>query len=220
MAESEHKQPDQLRTGNWFRFRLGSLFGLVSAICLLLWVDVARENRRRGVLEELQRVGGAVEFRAEAGDRARRLANVIARALGKAERREVAMVYLDNCSGVNAQLLGKLSAFPELDKLSLNMLPVGDDVFKGLPQLANLKELSLRDTPISDDAIREIVHMRGLEHLDLGWTNVTDLGAAHLSALPELRSVVLSRSKVTERGANTLRQALPKCQVIYSDIGF
>ena len=87
----------------------------------------------------------------------------------------------------------------------------------GLAHLGGLSELQILDlanTRITDRGLASIRGLTRLHTLFLDRTQVTDSGLAQLSGLSGLRQVVLIGALVTSVGIESLKRALPKCDVI------
>jgi hypothetical protein len=137
--------------------------------------------------------------------------------------------------------LENLRDLPRLRKLGLNRTKITDTGSRHLKHLAELKELDLsetritgismndlsglrhltsmclNDTKVSDGGLEQIAGLRQLEELSLERTEITDRGLEHLKKLTNLKVLDLyfNYPGVTDAGIESLRRALPKCEIEY-----
>lgn len=97
--------------------------------------------------------------------------------------------------------------------LNLARTKVTDDGLKALEPLKNLRRLHLENTKIGDAGLSHVKDLTNLEYLNLYATQVTDSGLSQLEGLKNLRSLYLWQTKVTPAGVETLKKALPHCQI-------
>jgi Leucine Rich repeat len=81
--------------------------------------------------------------------------------------------------------------------------------------LRNLEELNLDYTTVDAKSFAAFQGMPKLRELHLDSADVGDESVDVLASMPSLQSVNLYHTTVTETGAKKLREALPKCQVIW-----
>jgi hypothetical protein len=96
-----------------------------------------------------------------------------------------------------------LCAAPEITNADLIQLTAFPD----------LEDLTLKQTTISSAGLE---HLRGLSHLhtlDISNTKVTDDGLRHLTALKFLKHLKLFGTKTTKAGVADLAKALPDCDI-------
>lgn len=106
---------------------------------------------------------------------------------------------------------GKLTALNGLDLGGTNVTD------EGLAHLAGLRELTvliLRKTRVDGSGLRSV---RGLPlaYIDLGECQVSRDGVRELATLSSLEAVDLRQTGVTDEDITQLRQALPKCQIMW-----
>jgi hypothetical protein len=102
----------------------------------------------------------------------------------------------------------------QLRSLTLSGSTVSDQDLRHLAGLTKLQFLNLFGTSISDAGVEHLLRIPSLETLDLGYSRVTDAGIARLGQLPNLRQLSLSRMVVSEQTIQSLRQRLPRLQLI------
>jgi hypothetical protein len=120
--------------------------------------------------------------------------------------------------------MAHIEAFPELEQLCVDRLPVTDAGIAHLSGLSKLQRLSLREVPITDAALDPVSRlpsltvvcldrtrvgdgallslgrMPQLRLLSLEWTHVTDAGLAHLVGLQRLESLHVNCTAITDVG--------------------
>ena len=80
-----------------------------------------------------------------------------------------------------------------------------------LAELNNLTRLDLYETQVSD--LSPLAELTNLEALDLAGTQVTDLSP--LVKLEKLEWLLLEDTQVSEEQLQTLRKALPDCEILH-----
>ncbi len=96
------------------------------------------------------------------------------------------------------------------------------EALRRLAGMRELTELGVVEGNASDELLPEIARFSRLEFLDLSSNpKVTDIGLAHLASMKSLRTLLFwgpsAANKVTKTGAETLSDALPKCQIALPD---
>jgi hypothetical protein len=101
--------------------------------------------------------------------------------------------------------LYRLRGLRSLTFLSLQRAHITDAGLVYLRELDRLRTLELSYTPIGDRGLAELaLHHPRLEKLDLAGTAVTDAGVAHLRMLGNLRILSLNNTAVTDAGVDSL----------------
>jgi hypothetical protein len=77
----------------------------------------------------------------------------------------------------------------------------------------NIIYVDASQTLISDVGLKHLTRMKKLTHLFLFRTRVTNIGLKHLERLPTLVFLDLRQTKVTAAGVQSLRKALPNCEI-------
>jgi Leucine-rich repeat (LRR) protein len=144
-----------------------------------------------------------------------------------------------NKTKVNGTGLAQLKALANLHQLQLNDTNVGDTGAAGFEELKGLVTLELGNTPLTDAGLVHLkplnklysfgldgtkitdaglVHLKGLPELGVlrldGNPGITDAGLVHLKGMPKLGLVNVMKSRVTPKGVATLKEALPKLEVV------
>ena len=125
-------------------------------------------------------------------------------------------VSLQNTRVSDAGLL-HLAKLPNLRMLHLAGTRVTDTGAKTLGQIASLTELYLSDTRVTDEGVRNLGSPPNLSKLYLVHTRVTDAVLERLIAMPKMELLDLSVTRISARGIATLKAALPKAQVLWSE---
>jgi mono/diheme cytochrome c family protein/uncharacterized membrane protein len=125
---------------------------------------------------------------------------------------EVSAVNARTYNDAQAALLPKLSN--QIVWLKLGETDISDATLAQLSKLKNLQKLHLEQTKITDAGLKQLKGLANLEYLNLYGTAVTDAGLAELTNLKSLKTVYLWQTKVTAQGLATLKQAMPKLDVV------
>ena len=110
-----------------------------------------------------------------------------------------------------------LKSLENLVSLHLGGTDVTDEGLSHLAGLTSLKRLHLEKTNVSDEGLPHLSKLENLSYLNLYQTGVTDAGLQHLEGLKQLGNLYLWQTKVTREGAETLKKALPECDI---DLGW
>lgn len=104
--------------------------------------------------------------------------------------------------------------FPELEEVQAAGASVTDGSMEGLKRNANLRILNVSGGMVSDVGIRNLVAAKGLEELDLSNNRaVTDASLKRLQRYSKLRKLNIEKTSCTLKGVESLKKALPDCQV-------
>ncbi len=109
-------------------------------------------------------------------------------------------------------LLTKIGTLREVDRLDLGGTSITDDGFAKLQSLTNVKRLIIRSTKITDAGLAYLKGMPLIE-LDAADTQITDAGLDSLKHQSKLTLLSLTKTKTTPTGRETLRKALPECEI-------
>ncbi len=121
-------------------------------------------------------------------------------------------LYLRDTS-VTDEGIKHIAGLTKLEELDLYGVRVTDRGIAYLKDLKELRKLILLGAPITDESIPVIAGMSHLRELNLYRSRVTNSGLARLAALHELSAVDLRYSRVTASGVDTLRAAVPACEI-------
>ena len=112
--------------------------------------------------------------------------------------------------------LPSLKRFTGLKTLRLDGTAVTD---KGVRHLRPLKleALNLTRTALTDAGLKQLQHQTQLRRLLLRDTKITEAGLRHLKPFKNLTFLCLSLTPglITEEGIEYLREALPKCELVF-----
>jgi serine/threonine protein kinase/Leucine-rich repeat (LRR) protein len=123
---------------------------------------------------------------------------------------------LQNTRVSDAGLL-HLAKLPNLKVLHLADTRVTDTGAKTVGQIASLTELYLSDTRVTDEGVRNLGSLPNLSKLYLVHTRVTDAVLEQLIAMPKVELLDLSATRISAKGIATLKAALPKAQILWSE---
>lgn len=87
-----------------------------------------------------------------------------------------------------------IAAFPKLQNLYAERMPLSGKSLRYFSKLAELKTLLLSGTRIADDDLKFIAKLPNLESFMCGDTVITAAGVAHLKDLPKLRQLYLPQN--------------------------
>ena len=83
-----------------------------------------------------------------------------------------------------------------------------------IQNLTGLRYLTLPESPLTDRGLMYLINLNNLHTVDLGFTNITDDGLEYLKSLAKLRRLYVDHTKISEQGAQSLREVLPKCNLV------
>ncbi len=113
---------------------------------------------------------------------------------------------LSGKSVITADGLRTLKPCPLFRHLHLEQVSLAPlDLMTMIDELKNLSSLSVNDMPVTDNLLVYLQVQKGLETLSLQNTSVTDAGTAHLAKLTSLKALLLDGSKVTDQGLPELK---------------
>ncbi len=126
--------------------------------------------------------------------------------------------------------LENLRLLKGLRKLDLSGSHVTSAGLKNLEWLTHLENLLLCDTEVTDAGLKHLEGLTQLRELNLAGTVIGDAGLEHLTGLTSLRTVRLYTgpeatdqgarrlcgTDLTYQGVRRLREALPKCKILYN----
>ena len=113
--------------------------------------------------------------------------------------------------------LKELAALKNLKGLYLFYSHVSDAGVKHLAEVKTLEALDLSNTRVTGAGMKDLARLKNLQALNLACTEVSDAGLKELAALANLRYLNVERSGITATGVKKLREALPKCQIEWSE---
>ena len=188
MSESHPSKPRR----RWWQFSLRTFFALVTMFCVWLGWTVHRANEQRKAAAWVREIDGVLwyDYEFDAGSWP-----------------------IDNFRFPPrhwlAQILGD-DYFQDVSNVRLDNTQVSD--LTPLAKLASLQYLRLSSTPVSD--LTPLVKLTSLQELYVDNTQVSDL--TPLVKLQSLYWLDLSNTPVSEEQVETLQQALPNCEIIWS----
>jgi len=106
-----------------------------------------------------------------------------------------------------------LKTLGKLTSIALPQAGVTDAGVKELAKLTQLTTLNLDGSPITDAGLSELKALRSLDKLSVVGTKITEKSVATLSAMKKLTSLTVSEKQIGKAGGDTLKKALPNCDV-------
>ena len=82
-------------------------------------------------------------------------------------------------------------------------------------RLPRLRSIDLAHTRITDQGLEALAGVTKLQQLSLDSTNVTDASVRFLQGFRQLRKLNLYHTFVTEKGCRQVREAIPRCEIIF-----
>jgi hypothetical protein len=157
----------------WAQFSLGTMFVVVTVLCVWLAVQVNRAHRQRDAVAALRKLGAAV-FYVDPAD-SRRVNDrfpVLRRCLGAA--------YVEPVEYVSLRHATRLYTNPETIEAALILVK----------ELPGLLRLNLEGLPLTERDIDHVVALSEIRHLDVGYTGISDAAVARIEqALPKCRVI-------------------------------
>lgn len=121
----------------------------------------------------------------------------------------------------NTQATGKgitaLAQAPALRYLSLMGAKLQPGTCQYLGQIEQLETLGLDGSTITDEQLADLAPLMKLRVLWLSKTDLTDAAIEPLSKLTGLSKLYLTGTRLSSAGLGKLRQALPKCEVVFEE---
>lgn len=108
-------------------------------------------------------------------------------------------------TGLDASTIDLLATcdLPNLKKLYIYHVPIGNDGLKNLKRLPHVFELALHGTAITDDGLKSVAELPDLQYLYLDRTKVTGSGLVHLAG-HDIQALFLVETPLTEAAFVTL----------------
>jgi len=103
----------------------------------------------------------------------------------------------------------------ELTDLALMDTKVGDVGLGHFKDCRMLSSLALDRTQVTDAGLAVLKEFKQLRQLNLSETKVTDQGLASIKGCTNLTNIWLQKTNVTAAGVDELKQALPRCTIIW-----
>jgi hypothetical protein len=194
-------EPRTRRRGTWWV--VAGLLVTFLALGLRVGVPI---YRRKQAIEDIERIGGHVEFGAlpdypgvpNGWLRACSSVNGIRSTWLVRFERFMRDSSLPECQEETRQrarvLIGNLPEFGELKSLDLALACLEDADLADLAGLRNLEMLDLSNTPLSGTGLKSLGRLARLERLDLSGTDVDDYALKYVAELSNLRFLQLDRA--------------------------
>jgi internalin A len=106
-----------------------------------------------------------------------------------------------------------LKSLSNLISLALPQTGVTDAGLKQLGKITQLKSVSFASCPVTDTGLAELKGLNALESLNLTETKITEQAVPILSAMKKLQFLTLNEKQIGKAGVETLKKALPNCDV-------
>jgi len=101
-------------------------------------------------------------------------------------------------------------------ELHLEDTPLGFDDFEQISRWCDPEAITLGGSSVADDWLTHLPRMGSLRVVTICNAPVTDQGVAHIKKLKDLREVFIRGTRVSRDGAESLRAALPSCDVYWT----
>ncbi len=123
-------------------------------------------------------------------------------------------LYLEQVSLAPLDLMTMIDELKNLSSLSVNDMPVTDNLLVYLQVLKGLETLSLQNTSVTDAGTVQLAKLSSLKALLLDGSKVTDQGLPALKSLNKLTLLSLRRLNVSPPAVDELKKALPGCNIL------
>jgi serine/threonine protein kinase len=107
---------------------------------------------------------------------------------------------MSDAKGVNDDLIQRLAALRNIEKLILARVSLTDAAMPSLSQHKNLTTLELAATKITNEGIVHLRSLSNLQTLGISGTAVSDVGVSYLVELGQLESLKLDDTALTDEG--------------------
>ncbi len=124
---------------------------------------------------------------------------------GRATRNDQVTAFSVYGSPIGDAALGALTAFVNLEELSLSRTKVTDAGLDSLTRFGRLRLLIINDTQVTDSGMRTVSEMGALTSLGIANTAVSDDGMRYVGRLTNLEWLAMSGTQVTDSGFFYLR---------------
>lgn len=181
------------------------LVGIVAFIGMLGAAELAGVKRFRKVVEQIDALGGRVEFNSE---RKTSLAQYWAMSAAV----DLSDATIDDAS------FPDLKYMPNLTALKLTKSKVGGNAFEKLRGCHRLERLDLSQTELSDGDLYPLHRLKNLRDLVVSDLRITDASVGDLSLVRSLTTLELSGTAITEDGRRQLAKALPEAAILNDSI--
>lgn len=169
---------------------------------------------RYHVAARLNSIGAIVEYSYEQGpSKTSPVPEFVNRLVGSEVLNSVFSIDLTGSSATDADVAAIVTAFPELESLSLDFTNVSDRAVDDLVNLPGLKSLGLSHSEITDDGIQVIKNCTSLQSLSIDATRITDACVSSLSQMTGLKELTIGQTLITRQGFESLRSKLIGCHV-------
>lgn len=196
--------------GSFFRFRLHSLFVLVTIFLIMLGLvmrELHREHRRQQAASEVQRLGGMVRYRGPrqpSSDTQKGVVKAYLQVLlGDAFFKEITDVYLKMRSEEDLNLVFD---FHEVKSLSLTGSTLSVDSLERLRSLSQLRGLSLSDVILNEQGVNEFTKLPNLIELRFSNSTLTGHCFQALAERSKLIELQFNNCSLSEECLKSLKQ--------------
>jgi hypothetical protein len=199
----------------WAQFSLGSMFLVVTVLCVALGVQVNKANRRREAVEAIEAWGGGVTFPDDRDSANPLWSERFHDIYGDIQAAEVVLA----SSEIPDAGLSHLQCLTKLRSVSLYYSEnVTDEGLQFLAALPHLDTLNLSGTKVTSKGLKRLLTLPKLGFLELEFTDIDDDAVEALARLSTLKYLCVYRTRMTEDGVEKLRAALPFCKVVDQDL--
>ncbi len=121
---------------------------------------------------------------------------------------------LEQVSLAPLDLMTMIDELNKLSSLSVNDMPVTDNLLVYLQVLKGLETLSLQNTSVTDAGTEQLAKLSSLKALLLDGSKITDQGLPSLKSLNKLTLLSVRRLNVSPQSVDELQKALPGCKIL------
>ncbi len=115
--------------------------------------------------------------------------------------------------GVTDANLDHIGEIPNLRRLTLWNTNISDHGLRHLRELNRLEFLNLNSPRLGDPGLVHLKTLTTLKAIHLEGTAISECGIMHLKDLPNLKKISSFRNAITEDGVESLRKAMPSCDI-------
>lgn len=177
------------------RFVIGAVLAAVVCGAIGVYTTFRREQR---IAQKIEAFGGTVEWQYAGPDWIPKTAHERLRYLHRIESVGL-RIFVSDWHGNYA------------GEKTIKVVPL--DVLGDIGTLSSLKRLFAKYTDVNDDGLKRLSPLTAIEDLDLEGTKVTDRGLEHLKLMQRLKYLVLAETGVSMNGKDSLKTALPGCDI-------
>ena len=209
MSPFQIQSPPPKARRRWPRFRLRTLFVLLTLACLWLGWQAKRARDQKQAVAAIRAAGGNIIYTYQVAP------NGTLKDPGLPDSsRPLAPAWLRDALGedffITAYSVMLPSPAPGGGVQTVNT-QVSDETLKHLAKLPRLKSLGIGALELTDSSLHLIAELPQVEHIVLRSPRLTDAGIAHLARLPRLKTLSIAGEQFSDQSIVALR-AFPQLE--------